>query len=461
MKKLLYLVVGGAISFSASAQEAAQTNVPKIGILKETHNFVEVNAPARTTPAAAKTTASNPRWYTPYDIINALNNSVMDNAANRNFFPMWFDSTMYIKYSNNPTPSSVNFASGGVVIDPIGAPNQMFNDVSFNNTNTMQVQSFDSYTIDSIELTGAYVKNQNRPTSVVDTLVLSIAPQQGFRYYTRSQATGNLSWITTYLPSGRDTLSFFVSDGDSVNRCAFSDVGDSAVDRKIIKIPLTDADRDTINTQNNTITVRTWRFEVPGGFTMPAGARIGATVAFKSGDTWVPRVDTIQGFHHFRLLSGAIDEAAPMQYNLYTPLMDRNHSSLMFTTNGRYTATMVLEGVNGPTSYVYEHNRIGVHVVCSSCWVLDVKNTEGALVKAGAYPNPSVSYVNIPFELSSAADVTVTVSNTLGQVVRSEKVANTAKGEVTFNTNSLNNGMYLYTVDVNGQRTTGRFTVAH
>ncbi|MCB0696415.1 MAG: T9SS type A sorting domain-containing protein [Chitinophagaceae bacterium] len=460
MKRLLLFIVGGAMAASASAQQAEVVNsgnTPRIGQLVEKYTFVDdqstINSiqSGKDSRAAAKTTAPAPRWYTPYDIINALNSSSMDN--NRSFVPIWFDSTMYIKYNNNPQLSAVNFASFGQVIDPIGAGDQMFNDVSFNNTNTMWVQDFNAYSVDSVEINVAYIKNKNRPSGVVDTLILALAPQTGSRYYVRSTA----SWIGTYIPADKDTMFIWRPDADSIGRTI------SSSDRKVWKEYLTDADRDTVNTQNNTITTRTWRFAVPGGLTVPAGNRVSFTATFKSGDTWTKnsQTDSIQGHHHLRILSSEVTDNALMKYDFYGALKDRNHSSLMFTTDtGRYSVSYPLENANG-AQFPYEHHRMGVLISCATCWVLDVKNTEGLLTKGGAYPNPAVSYVHIPFQLTAAADVNVTLTNTVGQVVKSQKVANVSNGQVTFNTSDLTNGLYLYTIEVNGQRSTGRVTVAH
>lgn len=459
MKKLLFLFVGGAMSLAANAQsiEANDNTIPKVGTLVENYQYAKDQSTINSlktgieSRSSAKTTAANPRWYNPYDIINALNGGAMDN--NRSFVPIWFDSTMFIKYSNSAQLVSVNFASFAQIIDPMGADDQMFNDASFNNTNTMWVRHFNQYTVDSVEVNVAYIKNKNRSNSIVDTLILAVAPQTGSNFYTKSTA----AWIGDYIPADKDTMFVWRPDADSIRRTI------NHPNRIVWQELLTDADRDTVNTSNNTITTRTWRFAVPGGLTVPAGSRVSFTVAFKSGDTWVKnsQTDSIQGHHHLRVLSSEIADNGKISYDFYGPLRDRNHSSLMFTTDtGRYSVSYPLENAN-TTTFAFEHHRMGVLISCPSCWVLDVKNTEGLLVKGGAYPNPAVSFVNVPFQLTKAADVNISLTNTMGQVIMSQQVANQATGEVTFNTSALTNGMYLYTIEVNGQRTTGRFTVAH
>ena len=77
------------------------------------------------------------------------------------------------------------------------------------------------------------------------------------------------------------------------------------------------------------------------------------------------------------------------------------------------------------------------------------------------YPNPANDQVNIAYTLVNSAAVTATLTNTLGQVVATQKAPNGTSGNITFNTNTLAEGVYLYTVEANGNRTTGRIVVAH
>lgn len=456
MKKLLFLFVGGAMSVAANAQSIDNSVSFKVKEAVDNYNYVNVEPRvdiSHGTKSGSKTTASQPRWYYPFEIIDALNSGALE--QNRRYVPLWYDSTVLQRFTSGL--DTINYTAMAQIIDPIGVSGQMFNDASFNNQNIMRVNSFDSYTVDSVVIGGAYVKVQSRPTNIVDTLVVSIAPNTLSGVFRKATA----AWISDYTTA--DSLVVFTPRAvDSVNRAAFSDVGDPVTGRVLMKIPLTDADRDTINTQNNTITVRTRTFALPSPLTIPAGSRVSVTVAFKSGDTWTPYVDTFNSRHHFRPQSACRADNQKMIYNFYTNLRDRNQSSMMFSTAyGFFGSVYAIEGTNPNSNFSNEHHAFGVHVVCPSCWVLDVKNTEGLLVKGGAYPNPSVSFVNVPFELSKAADVNISLTNTMGQVVMSQQVANQAKGEVTFNTSALTNGMYLYTIEVNGQRTTGRFTVAH
>jgi hypothetical protein len=81
-----------------------------------------------------------------------------------------------------------------------------------------------------------------------------------------------------------------------------------------------------------------------------------------------------------------------------------------------------------------------------------------------AYPNPANTKVSIPVTLSESSDVTVTLSNAQGQVIARQELGKQAAGrsfEITFPTGSLANGVYFYSVDAAGTKTTGRVAVTH
>jgi hypothetical protein len=78
-----------------------------------------------------------------------------------------------------------------------------------------------------------------------------------------------------------------------------------------------------------------------------------------------------------------------------------------------------------------------------------------------AAPNPASNNVNVTFNLASTADVTVTLTNMVGQVVATQNINSVSSGKTTFNTANLATGNYIFTVIANGERTNGRIVVAH
>ncbi len=93
--------------------------------------------------------------------------------------------------------------------------------------------------------------------------------------------------------------------------------------------------------------------------------------------------------------------------------------------------------------------------------LVGVNDVNKSLLSTQALPNPASTEVKINFTQAAPVDATVTITNMVGQVVASQTVSATTNGSATFNTAHLASGMYLYNVIANGERTTGRLTIAH
>jgi PKD repeat protein len=121
----------------------------------------------------------------------------------------------------------------------------------------------------------------------------------------------------------------------------------------------------------------------------------------------------------------------------------------VYTANGTYT--VCLTASNGTKTY----NS------CRSVKITTVGVNEASEFTLGnVYPNPVVAgtLMNIPVELNGASNqAVVKVYNTVGQVVnQSNQVVN---NNVTVATENLTEGMYMFSVEINGQKTTGKFSV--
>jgi hypothetical protein len=108
---------------------------------------------------------------------------------------------------------------------------------------------------------------------------------------------------------------------------------------------------------------------------------------------------------------------------------------------------------------------MGYEVQCAACGVTFEPvvgvNQVATVTKANAYPNPAADQVNVPFTVSAATEVTVTLSNVLGQVVATQNMGKVSTGTAVFNTATFAPGVYTYSVNTNGQKTTGRVVLAH
>lgn len=104
-----------------------------------------------------------------------------------------------------------------------------------------------------------------------------------------------------------------------------------------------------------------------------------------------------------------------------------------------------------------------VQMVFGNASTVGISNINNTMVLGNAYPNPANTEVSIPVQLQVTGNVTVNITNAVGQTVAIQNLGKVAAGQkatATFNTQALANGVYFYTVEANGQRLTQRFAVS-
>lgn len=97
--------------------------------------------------------------------------------------------------------------------------------------------------------------------------------------------------------------------------------------------------------------------------------------------------------------------------------------------------------------------------------VIDTSKSVGTistLTLGNAYPNPANNEINIPMNVKGNTNATVTLSNAMGQVVRTIKLNGLTTGQaklVSIPTSDLAAGIYLYTIEANGERASDRVII--
>jgi len=96
-------------------------------------------------------------------------------------------------------------------------------------------------------------------------------------------------------------------------------------------------------------------------------------------------------------------------------------------------------------------DRTGINNIASSGW-------------AGTpYPDPANEVINIPFSSVLSGEVSATLTNMLGQVVKSKTMQATGglKTSISFTTNDLPEGVYNYSINMGNGPVTGRVEIMH
>lgn len=399
--------------------------------------------------STAKTTSTPPREYNHFDFNAGM--STFDTTGGTDFHMaiIWIDSTITQSYVSGP--GAVEYSSVAQVIYPF--------DSIFNNTDNpanvglMRLTKSDSYKIDSVKIRGIYLTGSTKSTSIVDTLIISLTSQPGDSVFSFSAGIG--STIRTAIP-----LSV-----DSINKAALAFTGTPA--RAFWKVPLTASMRSPAATAP----IVTWAFAPPGSsYAVPAGNVPVVTYAFKSGDTWIANVDNVDSFHRFMPLFGGTANVMP--YSGYSsPVTDRSMSSLLHSKipgyygKTRYSSSVELE-TESDISFAFEYLAASFVVSCPSCHIVTRLGIE-ELTNVSAikvFPNPSSEKVNISFIAKEIAPFTISITNTLGQVVATQDLSIQNAWQTVhaaISTANLPTGIYIYTIESNGERTSNRLSIVH
>jgi hypothetical protein len=459
IKKLLLVIMPCMLAIGMHAQTAyrAEKNIP---VFKTPQRDLSLSSHF----AGNKGTATGgSRWYIPFQMIDvAYVGQVLTNSGNAYLYYMDWDSTLYQQY-NDPTIglhyASVNWTGIGQFVDPIWSVGFTQIVDQYSTTNDIYVLGGFPYSVDSIAFRGAYMQPKIGPRPhVVDTLYCSIAPipYDSFQTYTAADTVfhGKVVNYDGVAAHGGEMKILTLWQTDSTTRQL------TYANTIKWKVPLDSSLRDTMSTPGSFPT-QTFVLPVNNGassLNVPPGWGYAITVAFKPGGGW-NHGDSVGAHDYFMYYAAQAAAGQRMPY-FYYDYNDRNMSFLGHqAAPTRYGSTYRLE-MRNQDDFSEEFIWLGGHVVCSACWDMSVAGGNKNLLNAKAYPNPANNELNIPVTLMNAADVHVSLTNAMGQVVASQTVKNITSGKAVFNTASLCSGIYFYTVEAGGERKTGRVTIA-
>lgn len=120
-------------------------------------------------------------------------------------------------------------------------------------------------------------------------------------------------------------------------------------------------------------------------------------------------------------------------------------------------------GVLNPYTGISSIPMIRLHF-STNTQVLGLTKMTGNISMAEAYPNPADDIVHVPLTLNKAATVDISVMNAMGQVIARQRLEHLAIGQraiAAFPVRGLSAGTYFYSIDADGETSTGRFTVKH
>jgi len=468
MKKFFLLLASGSIALTSVAQQRAMNFDQKDKM--RTFKSSDFQRP-QTQVTAKKGTAGGARWYNYNSYMNDMLTATVTQEINFAQLLVWNDTVHKANFTSGA--SNINMLSIGTIFDP--------SSVGFNNNDyypgAMAVGPTDAYVVDSVAVFGVYKGNAAK-ASIVDTVRLSFVKGMGGAASSDDIFGGGLAGGGHY---GAATFALMRHDSlQNGARSGATAVGTPNPLTTDILLVNTGAAPAWGDTSSNGIWGRSVALSSP--ISVSANGMVGMSITFKTGESIPPgtvvfdaTTNTANNNTFMPIIGFASDAAGDEQWAPYyaapDPKADSNVGLFkkMPGVNGWagvYIPTWAWSssGTTSGASYL-QFPEVSFHVTCTTCGVVTAPPTVVGNVaninKVNAYPNPANNELNVPFTLDATADVTVTLSNLLGQVVATKSMNSVSKGTATFNTENLPAGLYNYAVISNGNRTTGRVVVAH
>lgn len=456
MKKLLLLLSVGVFVTGANAQKVNQTSMiltaPVASENYQEHKKVSLEEMRKMTPwkyenrMAGKGTISGTRTYNYVDLLDVLNN------VDGNFPYMWSTGDAIAFFTGGYDSS--RYMGIGQVLHPWYG---LYNDpAALDYSGKVGIQNYSAYTVDSVAIYGSYAQNINKMNgSVVDTLRVALIYGDG----SQGSDIGLTRWFGGSISQdyGVDTIRVADVQYDFNQR-----VGEGANTRVIKNIPITQAVAD--DTLSNGLN----RFSVHFGLNVPAGNLVAVTATVVTGDAAYSPLDTI--FH------GSQRSNNPIEFNMLRPwVFEQNAASFAKYEANNYNNGLGMLNITDTSSSVYgrylnqflwtkesssEFPYIDFVVSCADCPAVSVANVANRFEGFSAYPNPASNDVTVKFGLEYADDVTVSIYNLVGQQIATQTIENTLYGKAKFDISNLANGMYIYTIETDEVRQSGRFSIA-
>jgi hypothetical protein len=440
MKKILLTLSVLASLNAANAQLIKNGSFirPIEGAVKKTNAIAPKNINSN------KKTRSQSGWMSYQDAI------FISGTSDNSLWPLYGDSSLLVI----GTTSNFNWWMHGMgtSFDPTSTK---FKDVSF----PFEVKKTDAYQIDSIEILGAY--NRKPFNNYVDTLVIEIA-STGTPGCTILQSAS--SWYGTNLGLADTTLRFATSAYNNTKNSM-----SSTVTGKVTIIKLLDA---AAYADTNANGLNDWSIKLPTTLNVAANGKVSVLTTFRSGNQYAfnTNLDSANYWSQFVIGESNGTNTFP------TPYTGEVTTGIIITSGDRYRTsdggTPDYTDVSGvqymQTTYWYgqsgsfEDPYYNFHVVCPTCNPTST-NDINSNITSSVSPNPATSDVTFSLNLKeSAKNVTIEISNALGQVVKTTKVGSIAANttsNTTISVSDLSAGMYIYTINADGQKTSNKLMV--
>lgn len=138
-----------------------------------------------------------------------------------------------------------------------------------------------------------------------------------------------------------------------------------------------------------------------------------------------------------------------------------NASNIIIDDAGTYKIPVVIINGIDPANSPIEHIYVSGLEFFDTDFVGINETTENSNLVSQNFPNPFNGSTNIVISLAKASNLSITVSNLIGQKVYEINKGNVSAGnhQITINCSNLNSGIYFYTLNADGKSVTRKMIV--
>ncbi len=455
MKKLLLsasMLLTVSFAFAQSSNSLAPVKEGKLDLTLNAPTSVVVNTD-KVNDNFRNKKAVVQDWYQPLNFLTQFQGgeSPLGSVIKRYVYFVSADSNFKVVRADDNF-SRASFQSYGQILDP--------KDALIENTENpfIRLSTFNPYTLDSIFFQYSYIRNTDSTDNDNDGVKEEVIDTVYVAYFAGANIT------TGYLNNtAKDKISYVKWNGTSLMPTSLVKIDTFLLGNNRTNSPI---DTTSVNADQTSFGSKFAQLAAPTGMNINKGSLVGFTATFKSGTKAVVNGDTAviinQGTktptrwaNTFGTVIFVNEKESGVEYTNPTYF---NSSQVQPQWNAYGTsaswAGSYIPGLAFESKFFIQS---GFHLTCANVGV-----AENDLVSISAiYPNPANGSTTVGFNLKQAGNVSISVSNLLGQTVATLNPGKLASGNNTVNLNvsNIKAGVYFVNVSVDGVSSTKKLTI--
>jgi len=387
-------------------------------------------------------------WFHHASSVSVLLSKDLNEFSTSSFY-LFHDTSINIYYTADDEIEPVWWLAASAVVDPT---DPMF-DYMNEDPDVDEFAPASVFTMDSLGFNGIYIRNS--ASTVVDTLVIQIQKNatsfQDINY--NGDVIVELPWIY------HDLQKWYATLGGSPNA--------NVVKTLVIPLDSTMASRDTLINGETNYYYRFFEFPMDMSSESWTGTELPKiSVTYISGSQYTPFVDTLFGaknpfVNSFRVMAYKATAGDAQSYyseKSCSYFFSRQFAKSSATSEGYMPFYLYMMGSTS-SDFPYEYFDFYIHYTTNNVSISESSNN--TISVSQNQPNPFNASTTINYNLVKSANVSLDIYNVAGAKVMTvnQGVETAGSHKLQINAESLNAGIYFYTLTADGYSVTKKMIV--